>query len=111
MTIKRACSALIAYISHPFASNPEANASAIRKLCRGIAQSGVLPLPPQLYLPQFLNEKTHRELAMSYCLRLVGVCDELWLFGEPTEGMRLEIAEAERLGIPVINCTKEGKPR
>ena len=110
MTIKRACSALIAYISHPFASNPEANASAIRKLCRGIALSGVLPLAPQLYLPQFLNEKTHRELAMLYCLKLVGVVGEVWVYGAPTNGMRLEIAEARRLGIPVIYQTME-RPR
>lgn len=32
---------------------------------------------------------------------MLGLCDELWAFGEPSEGMRMEIEQAGRLGIPV----------
>lgn len=61
-----------------------------------------MPLAPQLFLPQFVDEESERDLALSLCLRLVSRADELWAFGDPTEGMRLEIAEAERLGIPMV---------
>ena len=40
-------------------------------------------------------------MALRHCLRLVGACDELLVFGNLTEGMQLEIAEARRLRIPV----------
>jgi len=37
----------------------------------------------------------------------VALSDEVYAYGEPTEGMRLEIAEAERLGIPVVYVERE----
>ena len=39
------------------------------------------------------------------------LCDELWAFGEPTEGMRMEIAQAECLGIPVCRLDIAGGKR
>ena len=39
---------------------------------------------------------------MQLCLSLVALADEVRVYGEPSKGMRLEIAEAERLGIPVM---------
>jgi hypothetical protein len=35
-------------------------------------------------------------------LKLIALSDEVMTYGVPTEGMRLEIAEARRLGIPVV---------
>ncbi|MGH9783806.1 MAG: hypothetical protein ACRD88_06430, partial [Terriglobia bacterium] len=57
---------------------------------------------PQLYLPGFLDEATERDLAMRLCLGLVVLADEVRVYGEPSAGMLEEIAEARRLGIPVI---------
>jgi len=67
----------------------------------------LVPIAPQLFLPQFLQETVERELALRLCLRLVGLSDAVYAYGEPTEGMRLEIAEAERLGIPVVYVERE----
>jgi hypothetical protein len=54
-------------------------------------------------VPTFLDESTERDVAMRLCLRLVSLSDEVRVYGpEISEGMRLEIAEAERLGIPVL---------
>ncbi len=92
----------IIYICHPFGVDPEVNADQVRAECRRIASKQLLPLAPQLLLPQFIDEKTERGLAMLFCLRLVAVADEVWAYGDPTNGMRLEIAEAHRLGIPVV---------
>ena len=61
-----------------------------------------MPLVAHLLFGQFIDERTERVIAMSLCLRLVAMDDEMHVYGEPTEGMQMEIAEAERLGIPVV---------
>ena len=64
---------------------------------------GCLPLTPNTALPCFLEGFTQRDLA---CLSLVHLAREVCFHGEPTEGMRLEIAEARRLRIPVAEVTE-----
>jgi hypothetical protein len=54
-------------------------------------------------LPAYIDEATERELALDHCVRLVAAADEVWVFGQPTVGMRLELAQAKRLGIPVVH--------
>ena len=90
------------FISHPYSGNQDRNRTVVLSLVRRLALDGHLPIAPQLFLPQFLDEATERDLALRLCLRLVALADEVRVYGEPTEGMRLEIAEAERLGIPVV---------
>jgi hypothetical protein len=90
------------FISHAFASAPGVNARLVSNLARASARTGRLPIAPQIYLPQFVDETTERGLALRLCLALVALSDEVRVYGEPTEGMRLEIAEARRLGIPVV---------
>lgn len=90
------------YVCHPYADDPEANTERVRELCRALTDSGYLPVAPQLYLPQFLDEDTQREVALSFCLELVGICDEVRVYGgRVTAGMRREIERAEVLSIPV----------
>lgn len=93
----------IVYVCHPFAGGQAENISSIRKVCRSVVGEGCIPLAPPLFLPQFVDEETERDRALSICLRLVGVVDELRVCGKPSPGMSLEIAEARRLGIPVID--------
>ncbi len=90
------------YVCHPYRSDPTGNRRRVARICRPLVRSGHLPLAPQVYLPAFLDEPTERALAMRLCLRLVSLAEEVRVYGEPSEGMRLEIAEAERLGIPVV---------
>ena len=90
------------YICHAFSRDPAESALAIRRECRSAVSSSCVPVAPQIYLPQFLDEATERDIAMACCLKLVSLCDELHVYGEPTEGMQLEIAEAERRGIPIV---------
>jgi len=91
------------FISHPFGANPRINSRNVRALARRLAHRGHLPLAPQFYLPQFLDEASERDLALNLCVALVALSDEVWVYGTPTAGMRLEIAEARRLGIPVVD--------
>ena len=92
----------IVFISHPFSSDPALHSSTVANITRRIALKDHLPLAPQIYLPVFLNEDTERDLALKLCLQFVALADEVRVYGEPTEGMRLEIAEAQRLGIPIV---------
>ena len=91
------------YICHPFSSDPKGNADRVRRICRWVAKQGYLPLAPHIYLPQFVNEVSEREVAMDFCRRLIGLADELLVFGEPTPGMQLEIEQAHRLGVAVVH--------
>ncbi len=88
--------------SHPFSSDPIRNANCVVPVARAIALAGDLPLAPQLYLPQFIDEGSERSLAMKLCLGFLARSDEIRVHGQPTDGMRLEIAAAERLGIPLV---------
>jgi len=98
---------LVIYISHPYRDCPDRNVDRVRLIAKGMANTHCIPVAPHLYLPQLLEEASERDLAMRLCLGLVALCDELHAYGEPTEGMRLEIAEAERLGIPVVYVERE----
>ena len=93
----------VLFICHPFASDPQGNVDRVRQICRWFAQQGYLPLAPHIYLPQFHDEVTEREMAMDLCRRLIGLADELLVFGDPTPGMQSEIEEAHRLGVPVVH--------
>lgn len=94
----------LVYIASPYAGDIEYNTRKAIGYCRYVAEHGVVPLAPHLLLPRFLSELNpeERELGIKMGLRLLAVCSELWVFGDRiTTGMRREISEAERLGIPV----------
>ena len=59
------------------------------------------PFAPHLLYPQVLDEDRERGLGLMCALAFLQVCDELWVFGEPTNGMQTEIAMALELKIPV----------
>lgn len=40
---------------------------------------------------------------------MLRLCDELWYFGEPSEGMTAEIELARRIGIPVRRYDLKGR--
>jgi hypothetical protein len=95
--------AKLTYICHPFRDDPVGNAERVRRICEQLKHECV-PLAPHLLLPGYVDEATERDLALRHCLRLLAACDEVRVYGEPTEGMRLEIAEARRLGMLVTEA-------
>ena len=48
---------------------------------------------------------------MSIGIDLLTICDELWAFGTPSEGMAKEIETAKQLNIPVIYYSEAGGRR
>lgn len=92
----------IVYICSPYAGDVERNILRARCCCRYAADQGCIPLAPHLLLPQFLDEKTERDLALFMGIVLLSKCAELWIFGEDiSPGMELEIRQARKKGKPI----------
>lgn len=91
------------FVCSPYRGDVERNVLAARAACREVVLGGDAPFAPHLLLPQLLDDAVpqERELAIRAGLTWLPVCDELLVVGEPTEGMRREIAEARAMGIVV----------
>ena len=92
------------YICSPFRGDVERNVQKAIEYCRFALDRGRFPIAPHIWLPRFMDDAdpAERDIALSFGLRLLGGCREVWAFGSGvSEGMRREIAEAERRGIPV----------
>ena len=67
--------------------------------CRRVIDAGYMPVASHLLYPQILNDNDpdERELGLLFGLALLRMCDEVWVFGEVSEGMAKEIEEAKKL--------------
>lgn len=94
----------LVFICSPLAGNIEVNIGNAKQYSKFAVDKGTIPLAPHLLFPQFLDEsdKTQRDLGIFFGLVLLGKCDEMWVFGESySAGMKIEIAKAEKRGIPI----------
>lgn len=96
------------FICSPYrAETPEGleeNIELAKRISRYAAEQGHTVLCPHLLYPQFLddNDKGERELGIKAGLEMLKDADEVWVPSwKVSEGMKREIAEAEKLGIPV----------
>lgn len=103
------------FICSPFRGNIEANVRLARKACMFAISQGQAPFAPHLYLP-FIglddNNEQQRALGISVGIEFLKACEEIWVFGPETSGMRQEVAMAQTLGInirkfPIEALTKE----
>lgn len=99
-----------AYICSPYRGNVGRNKMYARRLCRWAIAQGYAPICPHLYLTDVLddNKPAEREKGLALGLELLRGCDLLIVgieYGN-SEGMIAERAEAERLGIPIIEIYK-----
>lgn len=97
----------VIYICSKYSGDIEKNKKMARRYCRLAFDRGFVPIAPHLLFPQFLSEKTEREKALAADLHLLAVCQELWVCGEISRGMKLEIEEARRIGLPIRYVEKE----
>ena len=93
----------VVFVSSPYAGNVPYNVAVARAAARNVIEAGCVPVVPHLYIPQVLDDAVpaERDLGLSLALGLLARCDEMWVFGEPSAGMRMELDEAERLGVTV----------
>ena len=87
--------------------NPTLNASGCRDMtayCRFALDKGKLPVAPHCYFPRFMDDANpdERELGLTFGLRLLYECREVWIFGTRiSEGMKREILAAKWRGIRI----------
>lgn len=93
----------LVYIASQFAGDTDTNTRRAQGYCRFAVSMGCIPLAPHLHYPQFMDDddKEQRELGLFFALVLLGKCDELWVFGKPSDGMSREIAKAQKRGMPI----------
>jgi hypothetical protein len=93
----------LVYIASPFAGDTVLNTANARGYCKFAVSKGCIPLAPHLHYPQFMDDsdRSQRELGLRFALVLLCKCDELWVFGTPSEGMSREIAKARKRNMPI----------
>lgn len=82
------------FICSPLRGDVQTNQERARAYARMAALSGHIPITPHIYFTQFLEERVEheRELGIQMGIRLLSLCDELWVFGtDYTQGMQMEI--------------------
>ncbi len=88
----------------PTPAGRDENVRRALAVCRALSLEGHVPVAPHAFNTRFLDDDVpeEREIGLRQSAAMVALADEVRVYGEPTEGMRREIAEAERLGIPVV---------
>lgn len=83
----------LVYICSPLRGNIIKNKHNAKRYSRQAVLENVLPITPHIYFTQFLNDKKEKErkLGMSMAIDLLKICDELWVYGKPSQGMKKEI--------------------
>ena len=96
------------YVASRYAGDVKTNTQAAIRYCRFVIKNGLMPIASHLLYPQILddNKPADRELGLAFGLALLGLCDEVWVFGPVSRGMAAEIEEARRLNKP-LRCFKE----
>ena len=93
----------LVYIASPYAGDVEENVAFAKAACRYAMEQDVTPVAVHLLGPQMLADHipAEREAGIRMGMRVLEACDELWLCGSRmSQGMRAELAAAQRLGIP-----------
>ena len=82
------------YICSPLKGDIENNIIKARGYCRDVLFNyGCIPIAPHIYFTQFLDDtkETERLTGMKAGMELLPMCDEIWVYGTPSEGMKAEI--------------------
>jgi len=93
------------YICSPYRGDVERNVGNARRYCRDAVKTGFIPVAPHIYFTQFLDDsvESERMAGIEAGIQLMLACDEVWVFGEPTDGMRQEIECAMENGLKIVD--------
>ena len=81
------------YICSPLKGDIENNIKRANEYCSQAIQQGYDPYAPHNYYPRFLDDTNieERKIGMMLGMRWLENCDEIWVYGTPSEGMKAEI--------------------
>ena len=101
----------LVFICSPYRGDTQTNEQNARTYCSLAVSRGCIPFAPHLLFTQFLDDAQpdERRMGLHMSAEMLRLCDALWAFGEPTQGMRAEMKLAERLGIPVRRHDVKGQ--
>lgn len=88
------------FISSPYAGDINSNTEKAKVYSRFAIDKGYIPITPHIYFTQLLKDSSHyeRELGMRMGLRMMRLCDEVWVFGKViSPGMKREIRYAKSM--------------
>lgn len=104
----------LVFIAHPIRGDVASNMKKVFAICEEVRKEGHTPIAPYLTLPRPTDEVIkNRGLGLWANLTTFerGYVDELWLYGDGiSDGMKIEVALAKKLGIPVV-AKSEGTKR
>ena len=91
------------YVASKYAGDVDKNTQATINYCRQVVEKGCMPIASHLLYPQILddNNPAERELGLLFGRLLLRMCDEVWVFGDISQGMEAEIIEAKQLKRPI----------
>ena len=91
------------YICSPLRGDIKGNIEKAKKYCKLAIKMGYLPIAPHVYFTQFLDDRRPAERAqgLQFGLDLLNICDEIWVFGAASEGMKTEIDMADDLNMEI----------
>ena len=87
------------YVASKYAGDEEKNVKNAIGYCRRVIEQGHMPLASHLLYPQMLDDTNpeERKMGRMFGMALLGICDEVWVFGEISSGMAEEIREAKTM--------------
>lgn len=100
----------LVYMCSPYAGDIESNIRFAKAACHYAMEQDCAPVAVHLLYPLLLNDAipSERKTGIRMGLRVLASCEELWICGgHISSGMRCEIAEAKRLGIPIRNISTQ----
>lgn len=98
----------VVYICHPISGDVKNNLEKIRLIVRAINLNELEILPFASYwldchtLDDSVQEERDRGIKNDSYLLSLKFIDELWVYGEPSNGMRHEIRLAKFFGIKIV---------
>ena len=100
----------LVYIASPYSGDVERNVAFAKAACRYAMNQGVTPIASHLLYPQMLDDGVpeERKLGTDMGLRILKVCEEVWVCGsELSSGMEQEIRAARQLQIPLRRVSEQ----
>lgn len=96
------------YVCSPLGEDMPESRKAAEKYAAYVMEQGGLPIWPLCLLPLTDGESNEAKAFIFLAGRnLLWLCDEVWVFGEPTPEMEEEIHFGKQVNLPVRRISKE----
>ena len=94
----------LVYICSPYAGDISGNIEKAKSYAKLAIEHGLIPICSHCLFAGIIDEaSTNREQIMSMCLRLIDVCDIIWVCGDViSDGMQQELDYCREQGKRVV---------